>query len=365
MTVPTSKLGLMADPGLPMRIAKKIADSLSKRLAENTQTRWDVDVATERLPMDSDGDIPLFRHAPRLHEAYNWDYLLYLTDLPLISHREILLCKTSSEAQTAMLSLPSIGAIRSAKRVESIVTSLIVAAQTNFQGEPPEQSVRRVTERGVTYRLPGPEDPSSIRIYLSGFQHRFGLLTGVIKSNRPTRLLGALTNSIALGAATGAFGIFYGSVWELAEALSPLRLLLISLLVCALMSSWLIVKNGLWVRGRDSDARWQSRMENIATIVTIGIGVTLLYLVLFAVLIMLSFTVIEQGYLGDQLGHTAGFTDYIGLSWLSGSLGTLAGALGSNFNDPDSIREATYSKRVYQRRKLADEFEDAENSDDE
>src|SRR5699024_10861994 len=52
----------------------------------------------------------------------------------------------------------------------------------------------------------------------------------------------------------------------------------------------------------------------------------LLYLVLFAVLFVLSFSVVDQGYLSTQLGHAAGFSDYVGLSWLSGSLGTLAGA---------------------------------------
>lgn len=364
MNTEVSKIGLMADPGLPMRIAKKLVGNLGDQLSAGTPNRWDVEVATERLPMDSEGDIPLFRHAPRLREAYNWDYLVYLTDLPLISDHEILLCKASAEAQTAMVSLPSVGATRATKRVQAIVVSLIIAARTAFQSEPPELRVQQIMGHGVTYHQTGRDD-TSIRIYLSGFRHRFGLLAGTIKSNRPTRLLAALTNSIALGLATGAFGIFYGSVWDLAEALSPLRLFLISVTVSALMGFWLILKNDLWAKAGDGGIRWQSRMENIATIVTIGIGVALLYLVLYSVLFLLSLTVIERGYLAEELGHSVALTDYFSLSWLSASLGTLAGALGSNFNDPDTIREATYSKRVYQRRKLADEFEDAENSDEE
>src|SRR5699024_3481451 len=103
----------------------------------------------------------------------------------------------------------------------------------------------------------------------------------------------------------------------------------------------------------------------IATIATIGIGVVLLYIVLYSVLFLLSLTVIDGGYLGNELGHPDGLSDYFGLSWLSSSPRMLAGALGSNFNDPDSIREGTYSKRVYQRRNLADEFERAEDSDNE
>src|SRR5699024_12260415 len=107
--LPRSTLGLMVDPGFPMRIARKIADALSKRLAEKTSTEWDVEVTTERLPMDSDGDIPVFRHAPRLRDAYNGDYLVYLTDIPLISNNAMLRCKTSSEAQPSRISLPTLG----------------------------------------------------------------------------------------------------------------------------------------------------------------------------------------------------------------------------------------------------------------
>ncbi len=354
----------MADPGLPMRIAKKISDDLGDKLSAETPNQWKVEVASERLPMDSDGDVPLFRHAPRLREAYNWDYFVYLTDLPLVRDREIMLCKVSAESQTAMVSLPSVGATRATKRVQAIVVALITAARTNFQSEAPEHRVQDVMGHGVTFQQRESED-TSVRIYLSGLRHRFGLLAGTIKSNRPTRLLGALTNSIALGAATGAFGIFYGSIWELAEALSSLRLFFISLTVGALMAFWLILKNNLWAHPRDTGTRWQSRMENLATIATISIGVVLLYAVLFSVLFLLSLTVIDQGYLANELNHAVGLSEYFGLSWLSSSLGMLAGALGSNFNDPDSIREATYSKRVYQRRKLADEFEETENSDDE
>src|SRR5699024_6425702 len=38
-------------------------------------------------------------------------------------------------------------------------------------------------------------------------------------------------------------------------------------------------------------------------------------------------------------------------------MGTLAGALGSNFDSPESIREATYSRRYHQRRELFDTYE--------
>lgn len=85
---------------------------------------------------------------------------------------------------------------------------------------------------------------------------------------------------------------------------------------------------------------------------------------LFGVLLLLSLIVVESGYLSEELGYPAQFVDYLSLTWLSASLGMLAGALGSNFNSEESIREATYSNRAYERRKLADEFESPDDADD-
>ncbi|MEX5261666.1 hypothetical protein [Kocuria sp. CPCC 205263] len=39
-------------------------------------------------------------------------------------------------------------------------------------------------------------------------------------------------------------------------------------------------------------------------------------------------------------------------------LAALAGALGSNFDSDEAIREATYSRREHQRRRLADTYDD-------
>ncbi len=38
-------------------------------------------------------------------------------------------------------------------------------------------------------------------------------------------------------------------------------------------------------------------------------------------------------------------------------MGTLAGALGANFDDPEAVREATYSQRYHERRELFDTYQ--------
>jgi len=360
----TGIVGLMADPGWPTRIAKKISRRLAAELSAETNSHWEVDIAQERLPLDSEGEIPLFQHAPRLQEAHGWDYLIYLTDLPLLSGDKILLSKASAEEQTALISIPSVGATRATKRVKNIVLALVTSSHEDSRQLPSEDELKSIMGPRIRYHQPGPDDKNSMRISLSGHRHRLGLLIGTIRSNQPSHMLAALTNSIALGAAAGAFGIFYGSIWDLSSALSPVRLLFISLIVTMLMGFWLILKNSLWAPARNFRVTWQAWIDILATTATIAIGVSYFYIVLFGVLLLLSLIVVESGYLSEELGYPAQFVDYLSLTWLSASLGMLAGALGSNFNSEESIREATYSNRVYERRKLADEFENPDDSDD-
>lgn len=352
----------MADPGLPMRIAEKIAEDIAVELSENSNTSWRVEISQQRLPLDAEGDLPVFKYAQQLRDTHNWNYLVYLTDLPNLKEEGIILCEVSAESQSAMLSVPSAGALRTINRVRRLVSALVSSSQTNTFDYPSKALIQRIMGHRKIFRYAKPDDNDIVQIFLPGWWNRLELLAGMVRSNQPRKLLSALTNSIALGAATGAFGIFYGSVWDLSDALPGWRLLLISIAVIVLMGLWLIIRNGLWTRQGDANARWQARVDNTATIITLSIGVMLLYLTLFCVLFVLSLAVVDSVYLKDQLEHSVGLISYLHLSWLSASLGMLAGAVGSNFNSEDSIREATYSKRVYQRRMLADSFYDDDNA---
>ena len=136
-----------------------------------------------------------------------------------------------------------------------------------------------------------------------------------------------------------------------------MRQLIISSAVIALLLIWLIVRNGLWSWGPETTATWQRRLDNAATVLTVGLGATVLHLALVTLLFALSLIIIDAGYLQSEVMHPVSPLDYLSLAWLSASLGTFAGALGSNFNSEESIRGATYSRRVYERRQLADSFE--------
>lgn len=184
------------------------------------------------------------------------------------------------------------------------------------------------------------------------------LLAGMVQNNRPVRLLGALSRSIAAAAATGAFGIFYTTIWNMADSLSHLRLALISVAAMVAFGGWLIVHNRLWSRRDSTRIARSAALDNAATILTVGTAVVLVYIVLYLVLFVGAMTVITGEYLESQLGHPISIADYLQLTWLAASMGTTAGALGSNFDSDHAIREATYSRREYQRRLLAEQGRD-------
>ena len=352
-TTPT--VGLQADPGVPERIAAKIADELAEQIFEKSGQRWRVEVSEGELPLAPDGTIPLLAHARRLLEQNGWQYLVYLTDLPQYLDGRPVVCETSGDVPTAFVSLPPLGSIRTAHRTLHLVATLVSSALED--NHPDAQAIESALGGAKVVQRFLPEEK---HLLVTARADRFvtlRMLGGMLRSNRPGRLLSAMTGCIAVAIATGAFGIFYGTLAPVSDALSGPRLLLVSALVTCLLTAWLIIANKLWNWRRTPDQMWRHRLDNTSTVITVGVSVMLMYLILFAVMLVLSVAVIDASYLHSQLMHPVGIGDYFGLAWLSASMGTLAGALGSNFDSPESVREATYSLRYHQRRELFGTYE--------
>lgn len=91
---------------------------------------------------------------------------------------------------------------------------------------------------------------------------------------------------------------------------------------------------------------------NLATVLTILLAVAAMFVFLFAFILLGGLVVINVDYMSDQLGHPAGFPEYLNLAWLSASMGIIAGAVGSGLSDADAVRKATFSNREYLRRQI-------------
>lgn len=103
----------------------------------------------------------------------------------------------------------------------------------------------------------------------------------MVLANRPWKLVSDLSTMIAATLGTAAFLVINSNAWGLADQLSALRPLLLSVLSVLVLATWLIVSHGLWERPTDSADHQRARRANAATLLTLFSGLLLGYLVLF------------------------------------------------------------------------------------
>lgn len=144
---------------------------------------------------------------------------------------------------------------------------------------------------------------------LTGFRGRLRLLRGMVHANRPWRLMPHLASATA-AAATAAFGIFYSSIWTMAEALPLWRLAVINVVAIAAMVAWLIAYNHLWDRPSWHRDPGQAVIYNASTVLALTIGVTCMYAMLYVLALLAAGAVIDTGYLRSKVGHPVGAGDY-------------------------------------------------------
>ena len=354
-------IGIMADPGLPIRTAQAAAEGLTDELSDYTDApvKWEAEVSQETFSLTPQGDIPVMDEAPELRSRYGWDYLVYLTDLPRFHEREPLLSEVSIRNQAMLISIPVMGGLRLSARIRKLVVELVGSAENGDTESQLLDSARSVLGFRSAHRVADEGREDSAYIVLPGWRSRRRLLSGMIRSNRPGRMLPAMSGSITAAAAFGSFGIFYSSVWTLADALHPARLLMIAVIAVALFTGWLIFRNGLWNKRRNVVFDWQGWLDNITTVIMVSTSVVLMYLVLAVGLFGLGLLVINAGHLHTELLHPVSLFDYGKIAWMAAVLGMIAGALGSNFDSDEKIRQATYSKRQNQRLQLSESNDDA------
>ncbi|GAB3004478.1 hypothetical protein LWP59_25890 [Amycolatopsis acidiphila] len=347
----TVTVGLLADPGLPAEVARDLVEELPDALREHVSdgVAWQVRLRCEPLVLDEDGNIPIVELARRERQRRECDLMVCVTDLPRHAGVRPVIADLSRTHGVALASLPAIGGIR--LRAQLRKTLLHLAGELGRGTVLPEHVIHTPAAGPIApVRLvDSPEDGIDSSLALVGLRGQLRLLFGMVRDNRPWRLVPSLSRALAAAAATAAFGVFYGSIWAMSDALSPTRLAVINLFAIAAMVVWLIAHNDLWERRR-RQPRGENVLYNASTVATLSVGVACMYALLFAVVVLAALAVISGPYLAKTLGHPAGFGDYLMLAWLASSMGTIGGALGSSLESEDAVREATYSKREQERR---------------
>lgn len=374
-------VGLVADPGLPLRLAEDVAQTLPQVLSERLggEIDWEVRVHQEALPVSADGGMILPAAIHELADAQGWDTVVAVVDLPRFEDGHGVVADVVPAERWAVVCVPALGVLRPRHRLRETLVRVISHVLDEDRGAGSHADLEFDVDSGRTRPGPGagaalsplpdtelraeaegllPDGGRSTTVFARGLRGRVRLLAGMVMANRPLRMPRSMSWTLASAGAVGAYGVFFGSIWTLSNEMSLARLAAVMLVSLALLVLWLITANGMWTRSAGS--RGRAGLDNAATLVTVTIAVCVLYAGLFAGLALVAGLIIPPGYLTAELGGEAGVGDYVNLAWLATSMGMIAGAVGSSFDDSAEIRTATYSRRETQRRKAAQELEASE-----
>ena len=349
-------IGVLVDEGLPEQVITTIADELPEIFASRVsgQTRWTVEHEVDQLPLDDDGDIPMRTLSERHRRDRGWDLLVLVTDLPRRAETKPIVAGVDVEHGVAMISLPALGAVLLRRRARALLIHVVrqlVSRQPGGDGDHNDNGAVTWLRETLAPTQPLPDDRTSspTHVALVGLRGRLRLLAGMVRDNRPWRLVPHLAGATAAAAGTAAYGITSSTFWNLADALSPLRLAGITVLTILVMTVWLTVYNHLWDRPSEANEQRKALLYNVSTATTLAIGVACMYAILFVLALLAAAVLIDSGYLAQTLGHPVGVGSYLNLVWLCSSVGIVAGALGSSLEDEETVRNATYSRRERER----------------
>ncbi|HET9142957.1 hypothetical protein [Actinophytocola sp.] len=349
-------VGVLADEGLPEQVMATIADDLPGAFATRVSgaTRWRVEHQVEQLPLDEDGDIPMRTLSQRHRQDRGWDLLVLVTDLPRRAGTKPIVAGIDVEHGVAMISLPALGAVLVRHRARVLLIRVVrqlVSPRLGIDGDHGRRgALARLREvLAPTQRMSGGHRSAVTHLALVGLRGQLRLLAGMVRDNRPWRLVPHLAGATAAAAGTAAYGVITSSFWRLADALAPLRLAGITVVTVLIMTVWLMMYNHLWDRPSEAAERRKALMYNVSTATTLAFGVACMYGILFVLALIAALVVIDSGYFAQTLGHPVGLGSYLNLVWLCSSVGIVAGALGSSLEDEETVRKATYSRRERER----------------
>jgi hypothetical protein len=341
-------VGVLASPGLPRDLAEdlveELPDALSRRF-ENVE--WKVVLDDE--PLDGATRMRALKDiARRRRRAKGWDFAVCLTDVPLRSGRRPVTAHASAQHRVGLVSVPALGAIDLESRVRDAVVHLIegmLGETIRGGGEGSGRHarlVRKLEDLSSPLGTVRARDEGTIRFTTATIRGNVRLILGMVRANNPSLVVVRLSRAMAAALGTAAISLTSVNVWLLADGSTWPRLLGLSIGTIAATCAALIIAHELWEHAADPDDREQVIMFNLATLLTVLVGVATLYIGLFVTTFACGSALIPPSVFSHQVGHPDHFGDYVKLAWLVASLATIGGALGSVVESDLAVHEAMY-----------------------
>jgi hypothetical protein len=347
-------IGILTAPVMT-EVAAEIAQVLPDRLARRFPgVRFTTHVANEPLASAAGFREDLVQVTRRRMLDEGWSVAVCLTDFPLRIGRRPVTAHLSVTLGVLLVSVPALGAIATTTRAKETVFRLLDDLLSERLHRPKPGPAHGPARNYVSSRLhgfaypfghPDPFEEGSVRFVTAGIRGNLRLILGMVRANRPWRLVGGLSRALVAALGTSVFTLTSPGVWRIANGMGPTRLVALSLSTLAGTCALIIAVHELWEHSPNPAAREQVVLFNAATTLTLAFGLSVLYLALFVLNSVAGIALVAPRVLEGELRHPVGVLDYLGLAWLVSSLATLGGALGAAIESEATVREATYGFR--------------------
>ncbi|MCW2900987.1 MAG: hypothetical protein JWO67_3252 [Streptosporangiaceae bacterium] len=362
-------IGLLAAPGPTCQLAERLARELPDLLEERFPgLSWRIEVRVEsRAGPGGDSD-DLIRVARRLLLIREWSLAICLTDLPLYVGRRPVTAHASVSLGVALVSVPALGVVGLEDRLRRTALRLIEGLLGGSVSGKPAGREGRVRLPDALREIRSPvgraerEGDQAVRFVAPTTLGNVRLLAGMVRANRPWRVVVSLSRALVSALGIAAFALISPGVWQLANDMGVARLVGVAVGSVLAIGGSLIIGHGLWERssGREwsEEARRRMLLFNLTTVITVLIGVLTLYLAQLAIAAASVLVLIPPQTLQSEIGRAIGLGNYLALAWLATSMAMAGGALGAVLEDNAAVREAAYGYRPEE----SVEIDDAEAS---
>ncbi|SDQ16213.1 hypothetical protein [Actinopolyspora saharensis] len=356
------RLGLISDPELPEHVAQWLADRVPRKVPDQLGERqeWSVEIEVDPVAAGRSSGEEILRAADEQRRNHGWDYAVCLTDLPLRFDQRPVLADVGINKGVGLISLPALGAFQPYRRAGQMLVQ-ILDELTEDTEQSRERYGRIQRRRGLHSRLTeviAPirreylnRDEIGVRYRATHKRGRVRLLSGMVRSNSPWRLITGMSRALAAAVATSAFGLSSSTVWQISYQLGPIRQVGAMVGSIALLVGWIIAAHRLWEKPRQAVDREQRALYNISTVFTLVIGIGFFYSGLFAINFLIAALLVPVSLLVSILGSSVTIATYLSLAWGFTTMGVIAGALGANLETEQTVRQAAYGYREAQRRR--------------
>jgi uncharacterized membrane protein len=346
-------VGVVAAPGAVPAMTRELSERLAGELSPALTQRfpgvdWHVELDEIEPAEPSTHTHDLIDAVRRRLLQHGWELGVGLTDLPLRAGRRPVTAHASATYGVGLVSLPALGAVGRERRLRNAVVRLVegLLGEAILGAGAGDGRNARMTKR--LHELASPlgharqHSDGTVRFVGATLRGNVRLLIGMVRANEPTRIMVRLSRSLVAALGAGAFALVTGDMWQIADGMGWPRLLLLALASVVVTCVALILAHGLWETAASPAARERVIVFNVATWVTLALGVMTLYGALLVLTAATESALIPSAVFARRVGHPVQVDEYLRLASLVASLATIGGALGSLVESDLAVRDAAY-----------------------